>query len=167
MGMGRPGPALVEIPADILNEEVPDAVIEAYRPVKVTSAGANAREVETAARVLREARRPVIHAGQGVLYAEACEDLLELADLLQAPVMTTMEAKSAFPEDHALALGTGGPAVSGPTLQYPREADVVFGIGCSLTRPGVAASIPAGKSLIPAPNDQRDPSKSHAADYPL
>src|SRR2546425_10579943 len=123
MRMGRPGPAMVEIPADILSEDVPDALIEAYRPVKVTSAGANARDVETAARVLREARRPVIHAGQGVLYAEASDDLLELADLLAAPVMTTMEAKSAFPEDHPLALGTGGAAVSGPTLQYLREAD--------------------------------------------
>ena len=167
MRMGRPGPAMVEIPADLLNEEVPDALIDAYRPVKVTSAGANTRDVEAAARVLREARRPVIHAGQGVLYAEAADDLLELAELLEAPVMTTMEAKSAFPEDHALALGTGGPAVPGPTLSYLREADVVFGIGCSFTRHGMAASIPAGKTLIHATNDERDLNKSYAADYPL
>ena len=167
MRMGRPGPAMVEIPADILNEDVPDAVIDAYRPVKLTSAGANARDVEAAARVLRAARRPVIHAGQGVLYAEASDDLLELAELLDAPVMTTMEAKSAFPEDHALALGTGGPAVTGPTLQYLREADVVFGIGCSLTRHGMAASIPAGKAIIHATNDERDLNKSYAADHPL
>ncbi len=167
MRMGRPGPAMVEIPADILNEEVPDALIEAYRPVKVTAAGANAREVDAAARVLRAARRPVIHAGQGVLYAEATQDLLELAELLQAPVMTTMEAKSAFPEDHPLALGTGGPAVTGPTLSYLREADVVFGIGCSFTRHGMAATIPAGKTLIHATNDERDLNKNYAADHPL
>ena len=167
MRMGRPGPVMVEIPADLVNEEVPDAVIEAYRPVKVTCAGANAREVEAAARVLREARRPVIHAGHGVLYAEAWDDLLELAELLQAPVMTTMEAKSAFPEDHPLALGSSGPAVTGPTLQYVREADVVFGIGCSFTRHGMAASIPAGKTLIHATNDERDLNKNYAADYPL
>src|SRR2546430_9191096 len=167
MRMGRPGPVMIEIPADLVNEEVPDALIEAYRPVKVTAAGANAREVETAARVLREARRPVIHAGQGVLYAEASDDLLELADLLAAPVMTTMEAKSAFPEDHPLALGTGGPAVTGQNLQYLREADVVFGIGCSFTRHGMAASIPAGKTLIHATNDERDLNKNYAADYPL
>jgi acetolactate synthase I/II/III large subunit len=167
MRMGRPGPAMVEIPADVVNEEVPEALIDAYRPVKVTSAGANARDVEAAARVLREARRPVIHAGQGVLYAEAADDLLELAELLQAPVMTTMEAKSAFPEDHPLALGTGGPAVTGPTLQYLREADVVFGIGCSFTRHGMAASIPAGKTIIHATNDERDLNKSYAADHPL
>jgi acetolactate synthase I/II/III large subunit len=167
MRMGRPGPAMVEIPADIVNEEVPDALVEAYRPVRVTSAGANARDVERAARVLRAARRPMIHAGQGVLYAEAADDLLELAELLQAPVMTTMEAKSAFPEDHPLALGTGGPAVSGPTLHYLREADVVFGVGCSFTRHGMAASIPAGKTLIHATNDERDLNKSYATDHPL
>jgi acetolactate synthase I/II/III large subunit len=113
MRMGRPGPAMVEIPADILNEDVPEALIEACRPVKVTSAGANVREVEAAARVLRQARRPVIHAGQGVLYAEASDDLLELAELLEAPVMTTMEAKSAFPEDHALAAGYRWPGRDG------------------------------------------------------
>ena len=167
MRMGRPGPTMVEIPADILNEDVSEALIDAYRPVKVTSAGANARDVETAARVLREARRPVIHAGQGVLYAEASDDLLELAELLQAPVMTTMEAKSAFPEDHPLALGTGGPAVSGPILQYLRESDVVLGIGCSFTRHGMAASLPTGKTIIHATNDERDLNKSYAADYPL
>ena len=167
MRMGRPGPVMVEIPADLVNEEVPEALIDAYRPVKVTTAGANARDVEAAARVLREARRPVIHAGQGVLYAEAADELLELAELLQAPVMTTMEAKSAFPEDHPLALGTGGPAVSGPMLHSLREADVVLGIGCSFTRHGMAASIPAGKTIIHATNDERDLNKSYAADHPL
>src|SRR5215470_2011786 len=126
MRMGRPGPVMVEIPADVVNEEVPDALIDAYRPVKATAAGANVQDVEAAARVLREAKRPVIHAGQGVLYAEASDDLLELAELLQAPVMATMEGKSAFPEDHPLSLGTGGPVVTGHTLQYLREADVVF-----------------------------------------
>jgi acetolactate synthase-1/2/3 large subunit len=167
MRMGRPGPAMVEIPTDVASEDVPDALIEAYRPVKVTAAGANVRDVEAAARVLRAARRPVIHAGQGVLYAEASAELVELAELLEAPTMTTMEAKSAFPEDHPLALGTGGPAVTGPTLQYLREADVVLGIGCSFTRHGMAVSIPPGKTLIHATNDERDLNKNYAADHPL
>jgi acetolactate synthase-1/2/3 large subunit len=167
MRMGRPGPTMVEIPADVVNEEVPDTLIDAYRPVKATSAGANARDVEAAARVLRDARRPVIHAGQGVLYAEASAELLELAELLQAPVMATLEGKSAFPEDHPLALGTGGPSVTGQTLHYLREADVVFGVGCSFTRHGMAASIPAGKTIIHATNDERDLHKSYVADHPL
>jgi acetolactate synthase I/II/III large subunit len=167
MRMGRPGPTMVEIPADVVNEEVSVTLIDAYRPVKITTAGANARAVDTAARVLREARRPVIHAGQGVLYAEASTDLIELAELLQAPVMATLEGKSAFPEDHPLALGTGGPVVTGHTLHYLREADVVFGIGCSFTRHGMAATIPAGKTLIHATNDERDLNKSYPADYPI
>jgi acetolactate synthase-1/2/3 large subunit len=167
MRMGRPGPTMVEIPADVVNEEVPDALVDAYRPVKTTSAGANVRDVEAAARVLRDARRPVIHAGQGVLYAEASEELRELAELLQAPVMATLEGKSAFPEDHPLALGTGGPSVTGDTLHYLREADVVLGIGCSFTRHGMAASIPAGKTIIHATNDERDLNKSYVADHPL
>jgi acetolactate synthase I/II/III large subunit len=167
MRMGRPGPAMVEIPADVVGEDVPEALIDAYRPVKVTAAGANVREVEAAARALREAKRPVIHAGQGVLYAEGSDDLIELAELLQAPVMATLEGKSAFPEDHPLSLGTGGPVVTGHTLQYLREADVVFGIGCSFTRHGMATTIPANKTLIHATNDERDLNKSYAADYPL
>ena len=167
MRMGRPGPVMVEIPADVAVEDVADAGIDAYRPVKATSAGANVRDVEAAARALREARRPVIHAGQGVLYAQAWEDLIELAELLEAPVMVTLEGKSAFPEDHPLALGTGGVVVTGPILHYLREADLVFGIGCSLTRHPMATGIPAGKTLIHATNDERDLNKSYPADYPL
>jgi len=167
MRMGRPGPAMVEIPADILNDEVPDAGIAAYRPVRITSAGANARDVEAAARALREARRPVIVAGQGVLYARAWDELIELAELLDAPVMVTLEGKSAFPEDHPLALGTGGAVVTGPILQFLREADVVFGVGTSFTRHGMATGLPAGKTLIHATNDERDLNKSYPADHPL
>jgi acetolactate synthase-1/2/3 large subunit len=167
MRMGRPGPVMVEIPADVASEEVPEAAVDAYRPVKATVAGANARDVEAAARVLREARRPVIHAGQGVLYAHAWDDLLELAELLDAPVMATLEGKSAFPEDHPLALGAGGVAVTGPILHFLRAADVVFGIGCSFTRHPMATGIPAGKTLIHATNDERDLNKSYPADYPL
>jgi acetolactate synthase I/II/III large subunit len=158
---------MVEIPADVAVEDVPDAAIEAYRAVRVTTAGANARDVEAAARVLRDARRPVIHAGQGVLYARAWDDLLELAELLEAPVMVTLEGKSAFPEDHPLALGTGGVVLSGPVLTYLRDADVVFGIGTSLTRHPMNTAIPAGKTLIHATNDERDLNKSYPADHPL
>jgi acetolactate synthase-1/2/3 large subunit len=167
MRMGRPGPVMVEIPADVLGEDVPDSALDAYRPVKRTTAGANVRDVEAAARALREARRPVILAGQGVLYAHAWDDLIELAELVEAPVMATLEAKSAFPEDHPLALGTGGAVVTGPILHFVREADLVFGIGTSLTRHPMATGIPAGKTLIHATNDERDLNKSYPADHPL
>src|SRR5207244_2070082 len=127
----------------------------------------NPRDVADAARVLLDARAPVIHAGQGVLYAEASAELVELAELLQIPVMTTLEGKSAFPEDHALALGTGGPTMSGQLRHFLLQADVVLGIGCSFTKHGMATNIPAGKTLIHATDDERDLNKNYATDHPI
>ena len=168
MRMGRPGPVMVEIPADVAVEDVPDAAVDAYRAVKTTPAGANARDVEAAARVLRRRAPPGDPRGAGrALRARRADELRELAELLEAPVMTTLEGKSAFPEDHPLALGTGGVVMSGPLLHYLRDADVVFGIGCSLTQHRMATGIPAGKTLIHATNDERDLNKSYRADHPL
>jgi len=165
--MGRPGPVMVEIPADVALEEVDPAVLT-YKAVKATQPAGNAQDVAEAARVLLQARHPIIHAGQGVLYAEATDELVELAELLQIPVMTTLEGKSAFPEDHPLSLGTGGGGVmSGPVYHFLRQADVVFGIGCSFTRHGMATTIPAGKTLIHASNDERDLNKNYATDHPI
>jgi acetolactate synthase-1/2/3 large subunit len=166
--MGRPGPVMVEVPADVALEEVSDAVVAAYQPVKATCAAGNAQDIAAAAQVLLQARQPVIHAGQGVLYAEASSELVELAELLQVPVMTTLEGKSAFPEDHPLSLGTGGGGVmSGPVYHFLREADVVFGIGCSFTKHGMSTNIPPGKIFIHATNDERDLNKNYATDYPI
>jgi acetolactate synthase-1/2/3 large subunit len=165
--MGRRGPVMVEIPADVAVAEVGEAALS-YRAVKATCPSGNARDIESAARVLLDARRPLIHAGQGVLYAEAGAELQELAELLQVPVMTTLEGKSAFPEDHPLALGTGGGGVmSGPAFHFLRDADLVFGIGCSFTRHSMASTIPAGKTLIHATNDERDLNKNYATDHPI
>jgi len=136
--------------------------------VTATAPAGNARDVEAAARALLAAERPVIHAGQGVLYAEACAELLELAELVQAPVMTTLEGKGAFPEDHPLSLGTGGGGVmSGPVYHFLPKADLVFGVGCSFTRHGMATNIPAGKTIIHATNDERDLNKNYPADHPI
>jgi len=163
---GRPGPVMVEIPADVAVAEAGDAA-SSYRPVNVTCPAGNPREIAAAARALVEARRPVIHAGQGVLYAEASEELRELAELLNAPVMTTLEGKSAFPEDHALALGTGSSVMSRPVYEFLKDADVLLGIGCSFTRHGMATNIPPGKTLIHATNDERDLNKNYHADHPI
>ena len=163
---GRPGPVMVEIPADVAVAEAGDAA-SSYRPVNVTRPAGNPREIAAAARALVEARRPVIHAGQGVLYAEAAAELRELAELLNAPVMTTLEGKSAFPEDHALALGTGSSVMSRPVYEFLKDADVVLGIGCSFTRHGMATNIPPGKIIIHATNDERDLNKNYHADHPI
>ena len=163
---GRPGPVMVEIPADVAVADVSEAALS-YRPVSGTRPAGNPREIAVAARVLVEARRLVIHAGQGVLYAEASDELRELAELLNAPVMTTLEGKSAFPEDHALALGTGSSVMSRPVYQFLKDADVLFGIGCSFTKHGMATTIPPGKTLIHVTNDERDLNKNYHADHPI
>src|SRR5690606_19933518 len=73
--MGRPGPVMVEIPADVALEEISESALY-YKPIKVTRPAGDPRDVEEAARVLLQAQRPVLHAGQGVLYAEATDELL-------------------------------------------------------------------------------------------
>jgi acetolactate synthase I/II/III large subunit len=163
---GRPGPVMVEIPADVAVADVSESVLT-YRPVTTTRSAGNPRDVEAAARVLREARRPVIHAGQGVLYAGATDELVELAELLQVPVMTTLEGKSAFPENHPLALGVGSGTMPRTVYHFLKDADVLLGIGCSFTRHGMATNIPAGKTLIHATNDERDLHKNYYADHPI
>src|SRR3990170_12991 len=164
--MGRLGPVLVEIPNDAAVEEFPGVVN--YTPVKKTVSGANARDIEKAARVLVQAKSPVIIAGQGVLYAEASDELVELVELLQAPVTTPLEGKSAFPEHHPLALGTGAGVMPRPVHTFLQRADVVFAVGASLTKHSiVAAPIPPGKTIIHATNDERDLNKHYPADYPI
>jgi len=167
MKMGRPGPVLVEIPNDAAIEEFPAAVID-YAPVKRTVAGANVKDVEAAAKVFLQAKCPVIVAGQGVLWSGASADLIELAELLQAPVTTPLEGKSAFPEHHPLSLGTGAGVMPRPVHGFLQKADVVFAIGASLTKHSiVAAPIPAGKTIIHATIDELDLNKHYATDYPL
>jgi acetolactate synthase-1/2/3 large subunit len=165
--MGRLGPVLVEIPNDAAIEEFPAGAIK-YTPVKRTVSGANVQDVAEAAKVLTQAKCPVIVAGQGVLYAEASSELVELAELLQAPVTTPLEGKSAFPEHHPLSLGTGAGVMPKPVHTFLEKADVIFAIGASLTKHSiVAAPIPAGKTIIHATNDERDVNKHYPADYPI
>ena len=164
--IGRLGPVMVEIPSDVALEEVDESDF-VYQPARTTRAAGNPRDVDEVARVLLEARCPVIHAGQGVLYAEASEELKQLAELLQAPVMTTLAGKSAFPENHPLSLGTGAATSPGPVVSFLRKADVVFGIGSSFTRHGMTINIPPGKTMVQATNDPMDINKDYAIDYPV
>ncbi len=162
--MGKPGPVMLEVPADIVDKEVEKLD---YQPVKATRAAGNPGDIAEAARVLVEARNPLIHAGHGVLYAEAWDELLELAELLQVPVMTTLMGKSAFPENHPLSLGTGARTVTKPLHHFLAKADVVFGIGCSFARHYMSTDIPPGKVIIHATNEAGDINKYYPVDYPV
>jgi acetolactate synthase-1/2/3 large subunit len=164
--MGRPGPVMVEIPADVALEEVSPGALN-YSPVKATQPAGKEEDVEEAAKALLGARNAVIHAGQGVLYAEATAELRELAELLNVPVMTTMEGKSAFPEDHHLALGSVSGVMNGPAQHFLRDADLVLAVGTSLTKHGMVATLPPGKTIIQATNDERDLNKNYSVEYPI
>jgi acetolactate synthase-1/2/3 large subunit len=163
---GRPGPVAVEIPIDAALEEVAEESFY-YRPSRRVGSSGDPRDVEAAAQAFCRARYPVIHAGQGALYAGASEELVELAELLQVPVMTTLLGKSGFPETHPLALGSGSGVMSGPVYHYMGRSDVIFGIGCSFTKHGMCMNIPPGKTLIQATNDPGDINKDYNIDYPI
>jgi acetolactate synthase-1/2/3 large subunit len=103
---GRPGPVMVEVPRDIVDLDAGNDAAS-YRPIVPTISTPNTRDVDEAAKLLLAASHPMVLAGQGVLYAEASDELTELANLLQAPVMTTVDGKSAFPEDLRWSPKTG------------------------------------------------------------
>jgi thiamine pyrophosphate-dependent acetolactate synthase large subunit-like protein len=165
---GRPGPVMVELPRDLLALDIGSDALD-HGPVRWTRAVPDADDVEDAARLLVETACPLILAGQGVLYAEASEDLVRLAELLQSPVMTTVDGKSAFPEDHALALGSGGNGFTGHGAHFLySRADLILAIGTGLNRhPLTTPPLPAGVRIIHATNDTRDLHKSYATEVAL
>src|SRR5487761_257023 len=164
---GRSGPVMVEVPVDIVGAEV-DIDPNAHRPVRTTRSQGDARDIDEAAKMLLDAACPMILAGRSVFYAEATDELRQLAELLQAPVMTTFDGKSAFPEDHALSLGPGGGSFTGHGRHFLHKSDLVLAVGSSLTRHGVTTPvIPSGKKYIHATNDARDLYKSSAIDVPI
>ena len=162
---GRPRPVLVEFPSDLFSEEIPDAFEPT--PTPTLRYGPDSASIEKAAEALLDAERPLIYAGQGVHYARAWDSLRELAELLAAPVTTSLAGKSAFPENHRLALGSGGRAIPKPVHHFLQKADLIFGIGCSFTRTAFGVTIPAGKRVIHATLDPADINKDVPAEIAL
>ena len=154
---GRPRPVLVEFPSDLFGEEISDSFDPT--PAPTVRYGPDSASIEAVAEALLGAECPVIYAGQGVHYAQAWDSLKELAELLGAAVATSLAGKSAFPEDHRLALGSGGRAIPKPVHHFLQKADLIFGIGCSFTRTAFGVKIPDGKRVIHATLDPADINK--------
>jgi len=161
---GRPGPILVNIPVDVGSEELDETLFD-YKPVKLPKPAGDPADIRTFAKVLLAAKNPVIRAGQGVLYACASEELRELAELLQIPVFTTMNAKGAFPENHPLSLGTGGRTRTKMVVHFLNKADLVFAIGSSCSIEQMTCKIPPGKTIIQATIDERDINKDYYIEH--
>ena len=162
---GRPRPVLVEFPVDLLREEVPDGWT--YTPAPRLRTAPDPRAVAEVAAALVAAERPVIYAGQGVHYARAWKQLRELAELLEAPVTTSLQGKSAFPETHPLSLGSGGRSISRPLHHFLANADLIFGIGCSFSTTNYGVAMPKGKRIVHATLDPADVNKDLRAELAL
>ena len=162
---GRPRPVLVEFPVDVLREEMPEGW--SYTPTQRLRSGPDPRDVTRVAEALVAAERPVIYAGQGVHYARAWQALRELAELLEAPVTTSLQGKSAFPETHPLSLGSGGRSIPKALHHFLANADLIFGIGCSFSTTNYGVAMPKGKRIVHATLDPADVNKDLVAELAL
>ncbi len=153
---GKRGPVLLELTGDVASADCGEYD---YRPARVVRSAPDPRDAAAAAEVLLSAKNPVIHAGAGILWAEATPALVRLAELLQIPVLTTNTGKSGFPEDHPLSLGAM--VVSGPQAAFTflAESDCLFAAGSSLTRTPWGPQVKAGKRVVHLTNDAGDISK--------
>ena len=163
---GPPGPAVVELSADVCAQEVPADAMN-YRSPRPARPVPAATDVAAAATLLRAAKRPLIWAGGGVLAAGASAELTRLAELLPAPVFCTMPGKSAIDESHPLALGAGSGATTLPARRWLTECDVLLALGTSLTRTFYAQPVPAGAKLIHNSINHEDVNKDEAAEIGL
>ncbi|HII70309.1 TPA: acetolactate synthase large subunit [Methanopyrus kandleri] len=128
---GRPGPVHIDVPKDVQEAEVD---VEIPKTVEVEGLNVVKRghpvQIKRAAELLAEAERPVILAGGGCVISNATRELIELAELLGAPVATTLMGKGAFPEDHPLALGMAGMHGTKAANYALTECDVLLAVGC-------------------------------------
>ncbi|OFT82701.1 acetolactate synthase large subunit [Corynebacterium sp. HMSC29G08] len=127
---GRPGPVLVDIPKDIQAQMVefnwpPELDLPGYKP----NTKPHNRQISQAAKMISEAKRPVLYIGGGVVKAEAHKELLEFAEITGIPVVTTLMALGAFPQHHPLYMGMPGMHGSVPAVGSLQESDLLIAIG--------------------------------------
>src|SRR3984957_5759203 len=131
---GRPGPVLLDVPKDVLQAEMTwtwptDADVAASLPGYKPTLKGHPRMIKEAARYVLAAQRPVIYAGGGILKARAAEALRELAELTGIPVVTTLMARGAFPDDHPLCLGMPGMHGNYTAITAMQRADLLIALG--------------------------------------
>ena len=139
---GRPGPVILALPEPGEYDETADP----YTPIKGWKSAPDPADVTTAVELLRQAKRPLVYAGEGVIYADAAAELKAFVELANLPVITTLKAKGAFPEDHPLFVGVRGDH----TVDYLEKSDLILAVGSSLSPGRFSHRIPAatGKTII-------------------
>jgi acetolactate synthase-1/2/3 large subunit len=160
----RNGPVLVAIADDVLNGDAGEADWGLRTSLPRLAQAAPEDVAETARRLLA-ASDPVIVAGQGVLYARASEELVALAERTGIPVATTLNGKSAFPENHPLALGTAARTRPATVDRFFDRADLILGVGTSFTRSLYITPLPKDAVLGQIVDDRRDLASGYEIDF--
>lgn len=153
---GRPGPVVLAIPdAGGLYDETADP----YVPVKGWKSAPNPEDVARAIELLLSAQKPLIYAGEGVIYAGASAELTSFAELANTPVISTLKAKGAFPENNPLFVGVRGDQVD----EYLAKSDLILAVGSSLSPGRFSHGIPnaVNKTIIHCTVDELHVNKSY------
>jgi acetolactate synthase-1/2/3 large subunit len=171
---GRPGPVLLDVPKDVLQAEVnwswpTDADVAASLPGYRPTLNGHPRMVKEAARLISESRRPVIYAGGGILKARAAEVLRQLAERTNTPVVTTLMARGAFPDDHPLCLGMPGMHGNYAAITAMQEADLLITLGARFDDrvTGRVASFAPDALIIHVDIDPAELGKIRRPDVPI
>ncbi len=170
---GRPGPVLVDVPKDILQATMtwgsgtwpPALALPGYR----LPGAPDPELIRRAAELLRQARRPVLYVGGGVIKAGAHAELLALAELAQAPVTTTLMARGAFPDPHPLALGMPGMHGCYTAVSALQEADLLVALGARFDDrvTGRLADFAPRAKVVHADIDPAEIGKNRVPDVPI
>ena len=167
---GRPGPVLVDITKDAQQAEVPfiwPAVLDlpGYRPVTK----AHGKQIQAAADLIVEAKKPVFYVGGGIIRSGASKELLELVDLVGAPVVTTLMARGAFPDSHENNLGMPGMHGTVPAVLALQEADLLITLGARFDDrvTGKASLFAPNAKVIHVDIDPAEIGKIRAAEVPI
>ncbi len=167
---GRPGPVLVDVSKDAMQKMTtftwPDKIdLPGYRPV----ARPHGKQVREAARLLIDSKRPVLYVGGGVLKARATDELLRLAELTGAPVVTTLMARGAFPDSHPQNLGMPGMHGTVSAVTALQKADLIVSLGARFDDrvTGKLDSFAPHAKIVHADIDPAEISKNRVADVPI
>jgi acetolactate synthase-1/2/3 large subunit len=167
---GRPGPVLVDIPKDALQAETTfvwpvEMQLPGYRP----AAKPHGKQVREAARLIVDAKRPVLYVGGGVLKAHATEELKTLAELSGVPVVTTLMARGAFPDSHEQHLGMPGMHGTVSAVTALQRSDLLITLGARFDDrvTGKLSSFAPDAKVVHADIDPAEISKNRAADVPI
>jgi acetolactate synthase-1/2/3 large subunit len=171
MRTGRPGPVALGLPVDVCQMEVGNFE---YTPVSTSPrvrSGADPDAIERALALIAGAERPYVYVGAGVLFSEATAELVRFAEMLSLPVATTLNGKSAFPENHPLALGIGGFGRASygslPATMLAENADVILTVGCGFKQHATIVRPSQRIKHIQVDVDPSEMNRDHVADVAI